>query len=889
MAMALLLAMLWLTTPQLLISAQPSALQAPNITGVSGCPWSTPPPTGTMACTSLFALITITGTNFNPQSLLVNVSGALVNATVSPTSAVFTLSSLRLLLATQSSTPLSLSLYDMATRLSSNSVSSIVVQTYMPLRLTSISGCVGSGAATNGCDLVSSVITITGTGFDPGSPQEFIVQYSTWQSHSYMLWGVGRQWRFLDDRTLIFALSHVLSAVLEPPPPTPYGNVSICVSRGAQGLSNCLALSWVLGREEYLPSAGVLVVNELAITSISTLSSMCTNDPAAGTVLNCQWPINTLRLAITGRLSVQNGSRAYITVGDGIGCWTQGSVADCVIFDGLSPIRYGALLPITVIDLIHQRQSAPFYGLLYAPPPPAISLVSIRGCAGDASSPSLLMTSDCNAFTSVITLVGGPFVPFGAGSQQPWLALLYQPSTASTISLPVSPSTSTTLLIPASLLSPPVDVGSSNYTAPTTLCLTHYTRLSSSCAVLSFKGPEPVVTGLSGCIGQSTSPTSVSGCAAGASALTITGSYFLAPVTVTVAGQPCSLTAVQTTSLTCALPIISGYVAGVGYDLVLVNAAASLTVPGAVSFALYPTVSAITSRYCPADFTAAARGSLPPALYCLAGAQLTILGSYFRSLTSARVQLTSSLMGSSGAPMVNLTCADTQIVSDSAVTCWLPTPSAQQAAYAYTQPLYAAVVGNASFSSNSLPAFLYADPSSQPLISGVRGCAGQDVGSRGVVGCVAGSEITVLGANFAGPNVSSSGLQVQLYYDGDVVACATPVPLSAVSLICILPWLPIGPASAALPIRVINSLSRPSNWLPAVAYLQTIPSAVSSSSSSSAGGGEPDSRSDASPRTTAASSPASPCSCPSPCSSSPSAATSCTVSAVSSPQLITSL
>ena len=830
-----LLTLLWLMSQLLLVAAQSSTPQPPNITAVSGCPWSNFRPV--MVCSSILTPITVLGTGFNPQSLLVNLSGWLINATVNASSAVFTLQSARLLLATETST--SLSLYDMATQLSSPAVHSILLQPYTPLRLTSISGCVGSGPSTNGCSLSDGVVIITGTGFEPSNPRDFIVQYSTWQTNSYVLWGQPGGWRFSGETSLIFPLAQVANAVLLPPPPTPYGNMTLCVSRGAQGLSNCLALSWVLPFEEYIPTPGMQVVDDLAITAVGTQSSLCSNS-SAGTVLNCQWPVNTLRLALTGQLAVANGSRAYITVGSGIGCWTQGSAADCVIFDGLSPLSYGTLLPLTVIDLVNQRQSAPFYGLQYAPPPPAISLLSIRGCAGDASSSSLLATSGCNAFTDVITLTGGPFLPFGAGSQQPWLAVMYHPGSGVT-SLPVTPSSTSTVFIPAPLLSPPVDVGASDYTTPTTVCLSHYSRLSTSCALLSFKGPAPVVTSLSGCTGQSTSPPSVSGCVAGASALTVAGSYFLAPMTVTVAGQTCSLTAVGQTSLTCALPVVSGYVAGVGYDLVLSNPAASLTVPGAVSFSLYPTISAVTSQYCPSDYMAAS-GQLPPALYCTAGAQLTILGSYFSSLTSVRVLLTSALTSITGLPMVNLTCANAVVVSDSVVTCWLPTPNAQQALYAYAQPLYIVVMGNASFSSNSLPAFLYANPSAQPLVSGVRGCNGQDASSRGVVGCQPGSEITVVGDNFAGPNVSSSGLQVQLYFDGDVVGCSKPVPLSSVSLVCVLPWLPISSASV-VPIRVSGLSSRPSNWLLAVGYAQTIPSAVSSSSG---GGGGTDGSSDAS-------------------------------------------
>ena len=343
------------------------------------------------------------------------------------------------------------------------------------------------------------------------------------------------------------------------------------------------------------------------------------------------------------------------------------NVSDCVIFDGLSVLTTGVLLPVTAIDLVNQRQSAPYYGLQYAHAPPPLSLTSITGCAGDASSASPLTTSGCNAFTDIITLTGGPFIAFGAGVQQPWLALLYHSST-NISSVPVVPANTSTLFIPAPLLSPPVDAGASDFTAPTTVCLTHYSRLSSSCVTLSFKGPQPVVTSLSGCATQSTSPPSVSGCVAGASVLTVSGSYFLSPMTVTVAGQLCSLIAVASTSLTCLLPAVDGFVAGVGYDLMLTNPAASVTLSAAVSFALHPTVSAVTSQYCPADYTAAAAGgALPVALYCTAGAQLTILGSYFTSLSSsARVQLSSTLF--------NLSCANAQVLSDSVVTCWLPTP-----------------------------------------------------------------------------------------------------------------------------------------------------------------------------------------------------------------------
>ena len=106
-----------------------------------------------------------------------------------------------------------------------------------------------------------------------------------------------------------------------------------------------------------------------------------------------------------------------------------------------------------------------------------------------------------------------------------------------------------------------------------------------------------------------------------------------------------------------------------------------------------------------------------------------------------------------------------------------------------------------------------------------------------MIGCVPGDVLTVLGDNFAGVNISNIGLQVQLYYGGDIIACAKPVPLSASSLLCTLPWLPIGGDSTVLPIRVSGIGSRPSNWLLAVGYAQTIPSVVLSSSSGSEGTG----------------------------------------------------
>ena len=97
--------------------------------------------------------------------------------------------------------------------------------------------------------------------------------------------------------------------------------MTICLSRGAQGLSNCLALSWATPGYTYTPTAGMQVVEELSIRAVSTQSSQCNNSVVAGTVVDCQWPINTLRLAVTGPQPVWNGSRPYITVGDGLGCW----------------------------------------------------------------------------------------------------------------------------------------------------------------------------------------------------------------------------------------------------------------------------------------------------------------------------------------------------------------------------------------------------------------------------------------------------------------------------------------------------------------------------------------------------------------------------------------
>ena len=794
-----------------------SAAAAPSITTVtvSGCPTVT----GVASCGLPFT-VSVQGSNLNALSQVLNISdticfpslvtGAFALAAAAG-SLVCALPNRYTPLTVGYNAPVPVSVVDLSTQLTSNVVSSFTVTPVPPIVLSSISGCVGSGAATNGCDLQRAVITISGSGFQLDQLPWYLL-FSTSNSLYTDQPGFLIPTAYTITSTAItIPLNYTLTAgsgYAWSPAPSPTGNMSLCFTHG-NTVSNCLALSYFYAPNAPAPptpapTAGLVTSAAMSISSI-TGCPVSVNGTTSGCVAGGFF------LTIVGS-NFPSTAGLLVAVGQErcVGPSGPSTRIMCYIPDEVTAVQVGVWLPVTIIDTLQQQQSAPYYGVQFTQPG-LITIASVTGCAGDGAASTALTTSQCNLVSDTLTLTGSGFVVDSPARQ--WLALLAVPaSSATNVRLSLSAAwilNSTSMQIPASSLFASLLASAASPNLTTTLCLVHGNQLSTNCASVSATTPRPVVTSISGCA-PSLNGT-ISECTPGVSTLTVTGSWFLSPVTVTVAGEVCALLTSTQTFITCALPVVVGLVPNTYYDVVVSNFLSSVTLPASVAFTAHPTINSLTSQFCPPDF--AARTAIPLALYCGPGDVLTIVGSFFSDLSSLAVQISSP--STYGAPAVQLTCGSLQFQSTNVLTCVLPTPPADWQQYGSS--LNVVVWENSTYSSNVVQAALYYG-AADPHVSAVQGCAQSDTNTAGVAGCQVGDAVTLVGSNFAASLAGSSPTQVQLYNQGDLFTCATPRVLSASALTCVLPYT-IGVAvDSVLPIRIYNMNGRQSNWLVAINY-----------------------------------------------------------------------
>ena len=192
-----------------LASAQSLATYPPVLASISGCPVSAADNT-TLLCTPSFTL-TLVGSAFS-SSDIVNISNfACTNPSVSPdyTQLTCNIQDVYPLVTGGLGVNLPVSVTDLSTGLSSNALTTLQLVPVQPVSLSSISGCVGSGASTNGCDLSSSIITVTGSGFQiDAQPWYLVIGFS---ADDYILTDYSIQYVksfIVNDQTLIFALNY---------------------------------------------------------------------------------------------------------------------------------------------------------------------------------------------------------------------------------------------------------------------------------------------------------------------------------------------------------------------------------------------------------------------------------------------------------------------------------------------------------------------------------------------------------------------------------------------------------------------------------------------------------------------------------------------------------
>ena len=789
----------------------------PLITSVTGCPLNSD--NVTLICSPPYTL-TITGSSLAPLTSLVNLSHTLCQPSLSFPSGltssftcVFGNSYTPSFARPNSLVPVSVT--DLSTGLSSNTLYPLQLQSIPPIVLTSISGCTGGGLSTNNCDLSSSIITITGSGFQADSLPWYLI-YSTGSTWYTDQPGFVRPvaYPITGGPTVVFALNYTLYQQVSPvigPNQARSGNMSVCFSHG-NTLSNCLALSWtwVQGNATRPTAAfisGVVTNPSAVITSVSGCP-INTNGTTSGCVPPFSLVIqgqNLLSLPLPQNL-------ALISVGGTrcIGPFGNATRITCYVPGEFSATPLGVSLDVVVLDAATQTQSLPYTGVEFAPPIPIV-LTSISGCSGDTQPSPSLTTAGCSFVPSLnLTFTGSGFSQ-GATEPTSWQLVWSGQSSSSLNFLSIAAAyilNDTTVQIPLSALSTLLSTGTTpNIT--NTLCLALGKQLSDSCATVTVAAPVPVVSGVRGCNTQVTG-ANVSDCSSGVSVLTLVGSSFYSVVTVTVGGEVCSLVQSFPTLLLCTLPYMQALQPNFLYDATVTNFAGSSTLPTAVAFNSHPTIQSVTSQYCPnINYPGRVGG---PTLFCPPNATLTIVGSFFSELPTLSVQLSSTL-DPSRVNSVVLTCNDLAFDASTVLTCTLPQPtSGFQSVYGVW--MYVTVVENATYSSNSLSVAVYAGQA-DAHINSIQGCQLPVASTRGVAGCQAGSVITLVGSNFA----LTETTQVQLFSQGELFVCASLRLLSSSQMTCVLPYVVGVATDSVLPIRWSSGTSRrSSNWLLAVDY-----------------------------------------------------------------------
>ena len=787
-----------------------STVPAPVITSLSGCPISAQDGV-TLLCVLPFTL-TVAGSGFNGADV-VNISDvACLFVSISVDLSQLTCQFLNSLPAVRLGlgVDLPVAVLDAANHLQSNVLSNIQLVPVQPVILSAISGCTGSGSATNGCDLSSAVVTLSGSGFVQDTQLWYLVlgdsSGSLLITASLGASGPSNNWLTINSDGIVFSLRYIqlTYGIVASTINSTTGTMGLCLTRGNTA-SNCLALSYTYSAPNVSlpvvqPISGFSVNSSLLISSVTGCPTSHSNGSSSG----CSF-IAITSLTITGSSDWSAYQRLYVTVGNrrctgpNLAAGSP-NVLTCSIPSEYAAVTYGTWLPVIVRDLIAQQESPAAYLVQFAPPI-SPTLTSVTGCLGDSLTSSL-STIGCNK-TSVLTLLGADFVSGG----RTWLLSSAVVGSTSLTTFVATHVDDNTITIPVSAL-----LSIFRLTGLSTV-LTLYLFLNN---VNQFMGPVIVtiptpplaVTSLSGCRGMPGALTqsvnlTLAGCNPGASILTITGVSFSSTVTVTVGDQPCALQMVTATAIQCTLPTVTGVQAGFAYDLFVSDTLGNATVTGAIIYTTNPTIIAITSPFCPPDF--APPTNAPVALYCSAYSQLTLVGVYFQDLSTLQVNITASNLQ----PLV---CDNLAYLTSTELTCTLPAASIL---FAQSGPHGLTVWENATFPSNTFRSYLYTAPNNQPNIASIQGCATVNTATRVVSGCAAGDRITVVGSDFV---AFSGNAQVQLWADGEIFVCSAPRVLSSTQLTCSLPYLPALTVGSAVPIRIANLNGRQSNWLVAINY-----------------------------------------------------------------------
>ena len=764
------------------------AQSPPVIYSISGCPVVDGNTTSSCYAGSN-TVLTIAGANLPLIFSLVNISGVPCRYPTGSSSRIYCqMMSGDLPLPLDTFLPVTIT--DATTLLTSDPAPLVSFSSYPPVVLSSISGCVDVGSTTTNCTSFSS-LTVTGSGFTPGMGSRLD---NSWQLSFTALTLVTlpvNTWRYLIPTSFSFNFSAMVGTTARL---LNTGLVSFFVTHDTR-VSTPLTFGFIPAPGS--PESPARPSSPMNITSIT--SSQCTRPATGGVANNCNKP---LTLTLRGTDFPIN---PFVTVADER-CTPAGVTSTiqiiCRIPDSFSQMPRGVFLPVVVYDLYNNVQTPPYYGVRLAPlTPPYIQ--SISGCVGSGQ-----MTSSCYFESSFITLTGSGFNDD---------LLSWQVGVGSTVLSNDNGDwefLGSQLVIPLIGLSNPDRLPNANGTYM--LYVIHGVQLSNAVFLTysqSALNVSRIVSNDAEYACTSVSLRQLTDCVAGVSVLTIYGTAFSASTTVFIANTPvdCRLfqDALGQNDLYCTVPVVEGAQGGVPYDLVVKDGGldgVQVVVPGAISYTYRPTISSITSRFCPRDPIRIKADAY--SMLCAAGDVITVIGGGFVQSDALQVVLSIAYVTTSGYTTVERLCAPITVLSSSTLTCVLPALNATEMAVFGDQYATVEVHNNGSSVSNFIYVQLYRSPT-HPAVYSVTGCAGPDDTGRGVVGCKTGSLVTINGDNFGTSDVQVDvyAFDVQLSY-----ICQLASISQGTQVTCVLPYIAHLESELTLPIRV-TAQGIQSNWL----------------------------------------------------------------------------
>ena len=700
---------MWLRAPSLLLvlALAPRHLVAqsvlvPVVYSVSGCANQDGPVA--VNCSSNELSLTIVGANLAPAVSVFNVTGGECIVDVQRSSdwpVQCRIPAIRDDLYSFPPSPLYLSVYNLLSRQSNVPVPYVVPYVTPPIIVSSVSGCmnVPSEHTTTGCDLSSSIITFSGSGFLNDYSSAWLLLFTTSEPVLDTLYlGTDNGFTIVDQNTATLELNQSVATV----PLSAGGRVNLTLERGYRVISRSFSVGFVTSPNNSAPGPPDPITPTVSITILSVRGCQVNNDNMTS---GCTGTGDSLTIMGSGFPSSIGG--VVVSVGP-VRCFLPTLVEQVIVCTLYNLPRYaprlnGTVWPVIIQDLFSGVSSAPFMGLqLVSSPLPAIW--SISGCQGPAG-----LAIDGCSFADVLIIRGVGFT-----SER----FLYLAATEITTSRYVASS----LIVNDSVMIIPLKSSVFDYlqTLPTVTNLTVAFSIVASGysnpALFTFSVLSVEVTGLTGTdCQQGTLDLSLVDCYPAVTVLTLSGTnFFSQTLTVLVGGELCSHLVVSFTSVQCTTPLSASLQPGFAYDIKVLQDDQQLILSSAISFTARPTIASVSSRFCPCLLDC--NVGTPANLRCGAGDVLTITGSFFSPSSSLACIL------SAFPSQYEIPCMNVSLVSPNSLTCTLPTLTPELSPFfSLSSGVQLRVYENASSFSNSVLGLIYQLPSA-PVLSAVTGC-----------------------------------------------------------------------------------------------------------------------------------------------------------------------